>query len=107
MPTTAAALPLISEVFYDAVGSDDGQVFVELSGTPGTDLTGLTLEGINGSNGSVTVTIALSGTIPADGLFVLADTFSGGGTAVPDVDLLASFDFQNGRKTPSNPTDSS
>ena len=96
MPSAASALPLISEVFYDAVGSDDGQSFVELYGTPGTDLTGLTIEGINGSGGGVTVSIALSGVIPADGIFVLADTFSGGGTAVQDADLLASFDFQNG-----------
>jgi len=95
-PSTAVALPLISEVFYDAVGSDDGQGFVELYGTPGTDLTGLTIEGINGSGGSVTHSIALSGLIPADGLFVLADELSGGGTLVPDADLLAGFDFQNG-----------
>lgn len=107
MPSTAAALPLISEVFYDAVGSDDGQSFVELYGTPGRDLAGLTLEGINGSNGAVTHSIVLSGLIPADGIFVLADEQSGGGTAVPDADLLAAFDFQNGRKTPSNPTDCS
>ena len=107
LPTAAQALPLISEVFYDAVGSDDGLGFVELYGTPGTDLSGLTIEGINGSNGAVTHSIALFGTIPADGLFVLADTFSGGGTAVTDADLLASFDFQNGRKTRSNPTDCS
>lgn len=92
----ANALPLISEVFYDAVGSDDGQTFVELYGAPGTDLSGLTIEGINGSGGGVTVSIALSGLIPADGIFVLADTFSGGGTAVLEADALAAFDFQNG-----------
>jgi hypothetical protein len=103
----AAALPLISEVFYDAVGSDDGQSFVELYGTPGTDLSGLTIEGINGTGGAVTHSIALSGLIPADGLFVLADTFSGGGTAVANADLLASFDFQNGRKTRSESTECS
>ncbi len=96
IPSTASALPLISEVFYDAVGSDDGQSFVELSGAPGTDLSGLTIEGINGTGGGVTVSIALSGVIPADGIFVLADTFSGGGTAVLDADALAAFDFQNG-----------
>ena len=32
--------PLISEVYYDAVGSDDGLSFVELWGAPGTDLDG-------------------------------------------------------------------
>ena len=55
LATSASAAPLLSEVFYDAVGSDDGQSFVELYGTPGTDLTGLTIEGVNGSNGAVTV----------------------------------------------------
>jgi hypothetical protein len=34
--------------------------------------------------------------IPADGLFVVADEQSGGGTLVANADLLASFDFQNG-----------
>ena len=34
LPSPAAALPLISEVFYDASGSDDGQSFIELAGSP-------------------------------------------------------------------------
>jgi hypothetical protein len=92
----AQALPLLSEVYYDAPGTDDGQLFVELYGVPGTVLDGLFVEGINGSNGSATDTIALSGVIPADGIFVVADEASGGGTLVADADLLASFDFQNG-----------
>lgn len=91
-----STLPLISEVFYDAVGSDDGQVFVELYGAPGTDLTGLVVEGINGSNGAVTDSIVLSGLISADGFFVVADGFADGTTAVPEADLIGSFDFQNG-----------
>ena len=92
----AFALPLISEVFYDGVGSDNGQSFVELYGAPGTPLDGLVLEGINGSGGAVTVTIALSGTIAADGLYLLADLDTGGGTQVPEPDAVANFDFQNG-----------
>jgi len=92
----ATALPLISEVFYDAVGSDDGQSFVELYGDPGSLLDGLVLEGINGSGGGVTVAIPLVGTIPADGIFLLADMDGGGATAVPGADALADFDFQNG-----------
>jgi hypothetical protein len=92
----AAALPVLSEVFYDAVGSDDGFVFVEIYGEPGTDLDGLTVEGINGSDGGVTVSLALSGSIPADGLFVLADEAGGGGSSVPGADQLLNFDFQNG-----------
>ena len=76
----AVALPLLSEVLYDAVGSDNGQSFVELYGASGTDLTGFTVEGINGSNGAVTDSIALSGLIPADGFFVLADDLGDGAT---------------------------
>jgi hypothetical protein len=90
------ALPLLSEVFYDAVGTDDGQLFVELYGTPGTDLSGFAIEGVNGADGAVTHSLALTGTIPADGIFVVADAASGGGTAVAGADLLLDFDFQNG-----------
>jgi hypothetical protein len=92
----AAALPLLSEVFYDAVGTDDGQSFVELYGAPGSSLAGLVIEGVNGADGSVTHTLPLSGTIGPDGLFVLADRTSAGTTAVADADLLLDFDFQNG-----------
>jgi hypothetical protein len=95
-PAPAAALPLISEVLYDAAGSDDGSVFVELYGAPGASLDGLTLEGVNGAGGAVTIAIALSGTIPADGFFVLADVTGGGVSFVPEADLLANFDLQNG-----------
>ena len=96
VPAGAAASPLISELFYDAVGSDDGLSFVELWGAPGTSLDGMTLEGINGSNGAVTPSVSLSGVIGADGLFVVADEVSGGGTSVANSDLVLNFDFQNG-----------
>jgi len=93
---SAAALPLLSEVYYDAPGSDDGQLFVEISGTPGESLEGLVVEGINGANGAPGPTIALTGAIGSNGLFVLADEASGGGSSVLGADLLANFDFQNG-----------
>jgi hypothetical protein len=92
----ASANTLISEIFYDAVGPDDGLLFVELSGQPGTLLDGLFLEGVNGSNGAVGPVITLSGVIGISGLFVVADETSGGTTGVPTPDLLANFDFQNG-----------
>ncbi len=94
--TASVALPLISELYYDAVGTDDGAVFVEISGTAGTSLDGFRLEGINGGDGKVTQTIALSGTLGSSGLFVVADRTSAGTTLVPGADLLANFDFQNG-----------
>ena len=96
LSSAAAALPLIAEVFYDAVGSDDGQSFVELYGTPGLDLAGFTVEGINGANGAVTDSVMLSGLIPLDGFFVVADDRGDGTTLVANADLILDFDFQNG-----------
>ena len=42
LPSAALALPLLSEVYYDAMGSDNGLVFVELYGAPGEDLSATT-----------------------------------------------------------------
>lgn len=92
----AHALPLISEVFYDAVGSDDGKGFVELSGTPGASLDGMRLEVVNGDNGTVVTGLNLSGVFAASGLFVVADRTSAGTTTVALADLLLDFDIQNG-----------
>lgn len=93
--TAAPASPVISELFYDAPGSDAGLVFVELFGVPGDSLDGLVLEGINGSGGTVYKTISLGGTIPADGVFVIGDG-SSATTAVANADMFADVDFQNG-----------
>lgn len=93
---SAQALPILSEFYYDAPGSDDGQSFVELAGLPGTSLEGFVLEGINGSNGAVGPTIVLAGSIGASGLFVVADQMSDGSTMVVAADQLGNFDFQNG-----------
>jgi len=95
-PQAACAAPLISEVFYDATGSDNGLVFVELYGDPGTSLDGLFLEGVNGANGSAGPTIALSGVFPADGIWLLADDVGDGTSSVAGAHLIANFDFQNG-----------
>jgi len=46
----AAGTITISEVLYDASGSDDGKVFVEIYGEGGTELTDVYLEGVNGAN---------------------------------------------------------
>lgn len=92
----AGALPLISEVFYDAVGSDDGLSFVEIHGKPGTVLDGWTIEHVNGADGKVALTLPLAGVIGPSGLYVVADRFSDGTTAVPVFDLLLNFDLQNG-----------
>ena len=92
----AQALPVLSELYYDAVGSDDGESFVEIHGLPGTSLEGFAIDGINGSNGVVGPTILLSGAIGASGLYLVADRRTDGTRSVAGADLLANFDFQNG-----------
>jgi len=92
---TVSAATVISELFYDASGPDAGFVFVELFGTPGESLNGLVLEGINGTGGTVYTSLNLSGVIPGDGIFVIGDD-SGGSTSVPNADLIADIDYQNG-----------
>ena len=92
----AGASPLLSEVFYDADGADDGYGFVELAGEPGAPLGGLSLVGVNGYNGALGPVIELEGVIGPDGLFLVADLTAEGSTYVPQSDLLANFDFQNG-----------
>jgi len=67
----------------------------------------MTPEGVNGSGGGIGPVISLSGVIAADGLFVVADMLSDGTSSVPLPDLLANFDFQNGRITRSDPADCS
>jgi len=94
--SAAASLPLISEVFYDQAGSDDGHSFVELYGPPGTALAGLRLEGVNGFDGGVGPVVPLAGAIGPSGLFVVADRTGGGVTFVSAFDQLANFDLQNG-----------
>ncbi len=95
LPAAEAAAVQISEVLYDAAGTDNGKVFVELWGAPGTSLDGYTIEGVNGADGAVGPTVTLSGAIPADGFFVVADT-DGTASQVANVDLTLNFDFQNG-----------
>ncbi len=102
-PQAATAGPLISEVFYDAVGSDNGLVFVELYGTPGASLAGLFLEGINGANGSAGPSIALSGVFPADGIWLLADDVGDGTSSVVGAQLIMNVDFQNTGSVQSRP----
>jgi hypothetical protein len=96
LPTRATALPLLSEVLYDATGADNGLVFVEIYGAPGTVLDGLVIEGVNGSGGAIGPSIPLVGEIPLEGLFVVADDAGDGTTGVANADLVVDFDFQNG-----------
>ncbi len=91
----SATAVTISELLYDAVGNDNGTVFVELYGEPGTSLDGWRLEGVNGADGAIGPIVTLAGQISSDGFFVVADS-DAGATQVANADQLANFDFQNG-----------
>jgi len=82
----------INEVYYDAPGTDSG-CYIELFGTPNTNLNGFTLVGINGTGGTPYATINLSShSIPQDGFFVIAQN-----SWVPNADLVdPNADLQNG-----------
>jgi hypothetical protein len=90
------ASTVISELLYDVSGPDGGQVFLELYGTPGSDLDGLQIEGINGTDGSIYKRVSLTGVMPPDGVFVIGDDDGSGASQVPNVDLVADIDMQNG-----------
>jgi len=85
---------VISELLYDAVGADS-DVFVELHGPPGKDISGYTIVGVNGNGGSDYKTVTLSGALGGDGLYVVGNT-SAGAWIADQADQLASVDFQNG-----------
>jgi len=92
----ARADPILFEVCYDGPGADADDVFTELFGTPGRELDGWSIVGVNGSNGSVYRTISLTGlTIPMDGILVIA-TANAAGVVLAARDVTANVDWQNG-----------
>ncbi|MFH1011742.1 MAG: FlgD immunoglobulin-like domain containing protein [bacterium] len=80
----APAQVMLNEILYDTQSTDDPNLlFTELYGPAGTSLEGYTLVGFNGNGGAQYRSVALSGTIPPDGYFVVGNTSS-----VPNVDLV-------------------
>ncbi|GAA0510498.1 lamin tail domain-containing protein [Deinococcus depolymerans] len=86
----AAGEPVINELYYDAPGTDAG-TFIELRGPAGASLSGYTLAAFD-TAGTQYRTLALSGTIPASGYFVVAQD-----TTVANRNLVnAGADLNNG-----------
>lgn len=98
----STALPLvINEILYDLPGDDaNGDLFVELRGSPGGDLGGYKVSFINGDDGKETENVVIPAglLVPSDGLFVIADGITGDlqHTHVANADYLDNFDPQNG-----------
>lgn len=92
---------VLNEILYDLPGDDtNGDLFVELRGTPGGDLGGYKISFINGDDGKETenITVPAGLLVPNDGLFVIADGITGDlqHTHVANADVLDNFDPQNG-----------
>ncbi len=84
-PPPATASVWINEFHYDNSGTDRNE-FVEVAGTAGTDLSGWTIVGYNGSGGSAYATKSLGGTIPNQeaGFGTVSVNFSGLQNGSPD-----------------------
>lgn len=84
---------IISEIFYDATGADTGgELFFELRGVVGDDISGCKMVFINGDDGKVTQSVVMpdGATVNAGGLYVA------GGAKVEGADYVVSFDPHNG-----------
>ncbi len=92
----AVTSPVINEIVYDPMGADVG-CFIEIFGPAGLDLTGYTLDAVNGSDGTVTAVATLSGhAIGASGYFVLAQDAMVVVPATTSKVTKATADLQNG-----------
>lgn len=105
-PEPAASFPrpeslVLNEIYYDAPSADtDGELFIELAGSPGGWLAAYQIRMVNGTNGSFTDVIELPDTafVNDAGYFVIADGRTGAleTTQVPAFDWIDNFDPQNG-----------
>jgi hypothetical protein len=92
---------VLNEILYDAAGSDtDGNEFIELYGTPDSDLDGYQVILVNGSDGGIldTITLPKNSRTKSDGLFLIADSQTNQSTQtnVLGTDRIDNFDPQNG-----------
>ncbi len=92
---------VMNEILYDSAESDtDGNEFVELYGTPNSDIDGYQLVIVNGSDGKILkiITFPENSKIPADGIFLIADAQNGkpSQSNIPGADFIDNFDPQNG-----------
>ncbi|MEM6996339.1 MAG: hypothetical protein AAF721_37880, partial [Myxococcota bacterium] len=86
---------VINEILYDHPGADV-DVFIEIAGVPGTSLTGVSLEAINGNGGATYDTLDLSGSIGPSGFYLIVDPAAGAALQdlADEVDGIG--DLQNG-----------
>lgn len=86
---------LLHELVWDTP-SVDTDLYVALSGEPGSDLTAWSLVGINGRGGAAYRTCVLSGVIGEDRRFVLVHSKATSSALRSAADLVSDCDLQNG-----------
>jgi len=87
---------VINELVVDTAGTPDTDTFVELHGPAGKALAGYRLVAKNGNGGATYATIALTGSIPADGFFVVAHPQASAAIHAVADQSDAHVDLQNG-----------
>ncbi|MBN1282145.1 MAG: Ig-like domain-containing protein [Proteobacteria bacterium] len=92
---------VINEILYDAAGSDtEGDVFVELRGEAGKEISDYMIELVNGADGASVKSIRLpeGARLSDQGIYVVADAITGqpGVSNVAAADFILNFDPQNG-----------
>jgi len=94
---TAVNAALLSEIRISSQSGDDDSNFVEITGTPGEDLSGFSLLSISAEfePGEVSFLFNLSGSIPSDGAFLFANSTIGNSFpgVTPDQVPTTPFDF--------------
>lgn len=100
-PPPPPAFLLLNEVYYDAPGRDtEGELFIELHGEPGGNLSRHQILFINGDDGKTTESLMIpEGTrVDGNGFFVMADSPTGqpGTTRAAHADWIRDFDPPNG-----------
>lgn len=85
VPPPVSGDPFINEFHYDNAGTDTGE-FVEIAGPEGTNLSGWSVVGYNGTGGASYQTVNLSGIIPDQGgcMGTLSFSFAGTQNGAPD-----------------------
>lgn len=87
---------VISELVVNSEGFPDTESFVEIHGPAGLAVDGLVLVGVNGDGGNDYASVALSGNLGDDGLFVVAHPDATGAVADAADMTDRDVDFQNG-----------
>jgi hypothetical protein len=92
---------VLNEIYYDAPNADtNGELFIELKGTPEASVSGYKIIFVNGDDGKITdsITLPAEASVQGSGFYVVADAVTGNAdqSSVASADFITNFDPQNG-----------